>query len=101
MLAWLYERERAKFGPVELPAYGERAVVTRLPEPPSTQASSSGTPNPWIGVRPGSYLTVPAEQPNPARFLYEGGLPDVLGGPSSSAHAADLARFFCELAPKA
>lgn len=99
MLAWLYERERAKFGPVELPAYGERAVITRLPEPPSTQLSSSGTPNPWIGVRPGSYLTVPAEQPNPARFLYEGGLPEALGGPSNSAHAADLARFFCELAP--
>jgi hypothetical protein len=52
-------------------------------------------------VRPGSYLTVPAEQPNPARFLYEGGLPEVLGGRSSSEHAADLARFFCELAPTA
>jgi arylsulfatase len=99
MLAWLYEREKAKFGPVELPAYGARAPITRLPEPPSTQVSNSGLPNPWVGARPGSYLVVPAEQPNPARFLYEGGLPQGLGGRSNAAHAADLARYFCELIP--
>lgn len=99
MLAWLYERERANYGPVELPEYGPRAPVTHTPEPPSTQLSNSGIPNPWVGAQPGSYLVVPAEQPTPARFLYEGGLPQGLGGPSNSAHAADLARFFCELAP--
>ena len=98
MLAWLYERESAKFGPVELPAYGPRAPVRHTPEPPSTQVSNSGIPNPWVGAQPGSYLVVPLEQPNPARFLYEGNLPRALGE-SNSAHAADLARFFCELAP--
>jgi len=101
LLAWLYEREKLKFGPVVLPAYGEGALITHVPEAPSTNASSNTTPNPWVGASPGSYLTVPARQPNPARFLYEGGLPDPMGGASqSAAHAADLARYFCELAPK-
>ena len=102
MLAWLYEREKLKYGPVVLPEYGERALITHIPEPPSANASGSGIPNPWAGARPGNYAVVPAEQPNPARFLYEGGLPTSIGGGSSNAqHAADLARFFCELAPKA
>jgi arylsulfatase len=99
MLAWLYEREEAKFGPVELPAYGPRAPVTRLPEPPSAEVSDRGVPNPWVSARPGSYLVVPAEQPNAAGFLYEGGLPQVLGGSSNGERAADLARWFCELTP--
>jgi hypothetical protein len=100
--AWLRERERAKFGPVVLPAYGDRALITHVPEPPSTNASSNTLPNPWPNVAPGSYLTVPLQQPTPTRFLYEGTLPDALlgGREARAAHAADLARFFCELAPK-
>ena len=85
MLAWLYERERAKFTPVVLPAYGSAPIITHFPEPPSTQASSNGIPNPWVGAKPGSYLVVPAEQPNPASFLYEGGLQSVGGGPRTRA----------------
>ncbi|MDX6666019.1 MAG: hypothetical protein QOG68_2225 [Solirubrobacteraceae bacterium] len=101
MLDWLYERERAKFTPVVLPAYGERPIVTHFPEPPSTQASANGIPNPWVGVKPGNYTVVPAEQPNPGRFLYEGGLPTSIGGGSSNAATAtDLARFYCELMPR-
>jgi arylsulfatase A-like enzyme len=102
LLAWLYEREKLKYGPVVLPAYGERPLITHLPEPPSTSATANGPPNPWVGGAPGSYLTVPAEQPTPLAFLYEGGLPTSLGGGSSSAaQAADLARFFCGLTPHA
>lgn len=96
--AWLLEREKAKFGPVDLPAYGPRPLVTALPEPPSTNATSASPPNPWFGARPGSYLVVPAQQPNPGRFFYEGGLPQSLGGGSADPQgAADLARFFCKL----
>lgn len=100
LLAWLYERERAKYRPVVLPAYGERAPVTYLPEPPSTEVSDRAVPNPWVGSRPGSYLVVPAQQPTPARFLYEGGLPAPIGGRAGGAGPADLARFFCELTPR-
>jgi arylsulfatase len=101
MLAWLYEREKAKFGPVVFPGYGPPGPITHIPEPPSTNASANGIPNPWVGATPGNYVVVPAEQPSPMRFLYEGNLPDSLGGGSTNAtRAADLARFFCELAPK-
>ncbi|WP_372788973.1 sulfatase-like hydrolase/transferase [Paraconexibacter sp.] len=102
MLAWLYEREEVKFRSVVLPAYGERPLVTHMYEPPSTNASANTIPNPWVGAQPGNYVTVPAAQPNPARFLYEGGLPDPIGGAeANAAHAADLARFFCALTPTA
>jgi arylsulfatase A-like enzyme len=102
MLAWLTEREKAKFGPVPLPAYGPRAPITHLYEPPSANAAANGIPNPWVGAKPGAYLVVPFEQPTPTRFLYEGALPQSLGGGSTNAtRAADLARFFCELAPHA
>ncbi|MEA2274054.1 MAG: hypothetical protein QOI98_2762 [Solirubrobacteraceae bacterium] len=101
MHAWLTEREKAKFGPVVLPPYGARAPITHIPEPPSTNASSNGIPNPWLGASPGNYATVPFEQPTAARFLYEGGLQSIGGGSTNAAHAADLARFFCELAPHA
>lgn len=94
LLAWLYEAEEAKFGPVVVPAYGPRAPITHLPEPPSTNASAGTIPNPWVGAAPGSYVTVPAAQPTPAAFLYEGGLPDLLG---PTPTAADHARFFCQL----
>jgi len=102
MLAWLTEREKAKFTPVALPAYGDQGVVTHTPEAPDTNASGNPTPNPFVGnPKPGSYLVVPAQQPNPAQFLYEGGLPSSIGGGSSDpSRAADMARFFCELAPK-
>jgi arylsulfatase len=99
MLAWLYEREHAKFGSVVVPAYGPRAPITHTPEPPSTNASNNGLPNPWVGAQPGSYLVVPFQQPNPAAFLYEGGLPTSIGGSPSKANPADVARFFCELTP--
>jgi arylsulfatase A-like enzyme len=103
MLAWLTEREKLKYGPVHFPAYGASAPITHIPEPPSTNASSNSTPNPWVGATPGNYAVVPLEQPTPARFLYEGGLPQSLGGAGSTnaQRAADLARFFCELAPHA
>jgi arylsulfatase A-like enzyme len=97
MLAWLYERERAKFGPVDLPAYGERAPVTKVPEPPSTNASSNQFPNPWASPRPGAYLTVPAKQPDPLRFFFEGRPAAGLPGPGPAPTRADVARFFCEL----
>lgn len=99
MLAWLYEREAAKFGPVELPAYGPRAPVTKLPEPPSAKVSDRSPPNPWVGAGPGNYLVVPMEQPSPYRLVYEGGLPPAIGGESNAQRAADLARWFCELTP--
>jgi arylsulfatase A-like enzyme len=100
MLAWLGEREKAVWSPVTLPAYGPRAPLTYIPEPPSTNTAANGIPNPWVGAKPGAYVVVPFEQPTPTRFLYEGGLPQSLGGGSSNAQrAADLARFFCELAP--
>jgi hypothetical protein len=102
MLAWLYERENLKFGPVELPAYGPRAPLTALPEVPSANVAKEGPPNPWVGAQPGAYFTVPGAQPTPGRFFYEGGLPSSLGGRSNDPqHAADMARYFCQLAPGA
>jgi arylsulfatase A-like enzyme len=102
LLAWLYEREADRYSPVDVPAYGPRAPITHLYEPPSTNLSNNGIPNPWVGAQPGSYLVVPAQQPTPTAFLYEGGLPTSIGGGSSDPQrAADIARFFCELAPKA
>ena len=98
MLAWLYEREFAKFGPVTLPAYGPRAPITATPEPPSTNVAKTGPPNPWVGAQPGAYFTVPAQQPAAAQFLYEGALPTSLGGsPSDPQKALDTARYFCQL----
>jgi arylsulfatase A-like enzyme len=98
MLAWLYERELAKFGPVELPAYGPRAPLTAIPEAPSANVAKTGPPNPWVGAQPGAYLTVPAQQPTPARFLYEGGLPaSIGGGPGNPQQALDAARYYCRL----
>jgi arylsulfatase A-like enzyme len=100
MLAWLHERERALYSPVELPAYGPRPLLTHVPEPPSLGLTDNGIPNPWVGAKQGAYLVVPSKQPTPTRFLYEGGLPDSIGGGSRDAQrAADLARFFCELTP--
>ncbi|MTD44655.1 sulfatase-like hydrolase/transferase [Conexibacter sp. W3-3-2] len=99
LLAWLYEREAVSFTPVQVPAYGPRAPIRKLPEPPSLNATSNTIPNPWVGAAPGSYLTIPGPQPTPAAFLYEGGLPDLgLLGPRPSR--ADHARFFCELLPE-
>jgi hypothetical protein len=101
MHAYLLEREKLKFGPVALPAYGAKPLITHLPEPPSANLLNQSVPDPFPNV-PGSYLTVPASQPTPLRFLYEGGLPTSIGGGSSNPKdAADLARFFCELVPKA
>ena len=101
MLAWLGELEAANYGPLHLPAYGEKPLITHIPEPLSLELTDRGIPNPWLEVRPGNYLVVPLEQPSPARFLYEGSLPQSLIPRSNSAGAADLARFFCELTPQA
>ncbi|WP_354701758.1 Bifunctional sulfatase/alpha-L-rhamnosidase [Paraconexibacter sp. AEG42_29] len=97
--AYLLEREAANFGPVVVPAYGPRAPITALPEPPSANLTSNGLPNPWVGAQPGSYVVVPFEQPTPAAFLYEGGLPSLIGGPPGTAGRVDMARYFCELMP--
>jgi arylsulfatase A-like enzyme len=97
MLAWLREREADRFGPVRVPAYGPAGLITQLPEPPTLGINDGGTPNPWVINRPGSYLTVPAAQPTPTRFLYEGGLPTSIGGHAPGASPADIARYFCEL----
>ncbi len=97
--AFLLERERAKYRPVELPAYGPRPLLTAIPEIPSTNASGNGVPNPWPGSQPGSYLTVPFKQPSPARFVYEGNLMEGLQGKSGTVSGVDMARFFCELMP--
>lgn len=98
LLAWLHEREAALWGPVTVPAFGPSAPVDRLPDIDSVEVTDANTPNPWlVSPRPGSYLVVPAPQPTPARFLYEGGLPTGLGGPSAAQRAVDHARFFCEL----
>jgi arylsulfatase A-like enzyme len=102
MLAWLYERETLKFGPVELPAYGPRAPLTALPEVPSANVAKEGPPNPWVGSQPGAYFTVPGRQPSPGRFFYEGSLPSSLGGTSTDPQrAAELAAYFCQLMPGA
>jgi hypothetical protein len=68
---------------------------------PDTNTAHGGVPSPWPDTgKPGAYFTVPVRQPEPAAFLYEGGLPTSIGGGGGSPqHAADLARFFCELAP--
>jgi hypothetical protein len=97
--AFLAEREKAKFGPVTFPAFGPSEPITALPVVPDASLTHGGIPSPWPDLgKPGSYLIVPARQPTPARFLYEGGLPSSIGG-GAGKHAADLARFFCELAP--
>ncbi|MCW2968167.1 MAG: hypothetical protein JWM71_1939 [Solirubrobacteraceae bacterium] len=103
LLAFLYEREAAKFGPVTLPAFGPGEPVTSYPPVPDTNLTHGGIPDPWPDInRPGAYYVVPAQQPTPAAFLYEGGLPTSIGGGSADpAKAADLARFFCELGPHA
>ncbi len=98
--AWLLEREAVLYRPVVVPAYGPRAPITKIPEPPSSEVANAGLPNPWVGNHPGSYLTVPIRQPQPLRFLYEGGPPELLTAPArEAARAADLARYFCELTP--
>jgi arylsulfatase len=100
LLAWLYEREQEKWGPVHLPAFGPSEPIKQLPNVPAITKRGS-VPNPFVySPKPGAYLVVPIEQPTPARFLYEGALPRSVGGGSSNAQrAADLARYFCELAP--
>jgi arylsulfatase A-like enzyme len=95
--AFLLEREKAKYSPVVVPAYGPRAPITALPEVPSLNLTNNGIPNPWPGAHPGSYLVVPFKQPTPARFLYEGGLPESIGGQTGTVGGVDTARFFCEL----
>jgi arylsulfatase A-like enzyme len=98
LLDWLHEREKEKFRPVALPAYGPRALITHIPEPPSLNLTDRGLPNPWPKYAPGSYLVVPFRQPTPTRFLYEGKLPRSLN-PSNQPSSADIARYFCELHP--
>jgi hypothetical protein len=95
LLAWLYEREKAKYSPVHVPAYGAKPIITHIPELPSAEITNRGLPSPWINFKPGSYLVVPFQQPTPTRFLYEGALPHGITG--SKATPADVARFFCEL----
>ena len=99
MLAWLYEREKKKYSPLELPAYGPGAPITKVPEPPSLEVTNGSIPNPWPPGAPGNYLVVPISQPQPQRFFYEGSLPRGLLG--SGATPTDLARFYCELMPGA
>jgi arylsulfatase A-like enzyme len=102
LLAFLYERELAKWGPVTFPAYGPSEPVNAVPVVPDTNTTHGGVPSPWPDTgKPGAYFTVPVRQPTPDAFLYEGGLPTSIGGGGGSPqHAADLARFFCELAPR-
>ncbi len=99
MLAWLTERELAKYSPVALPAFGPHGIIDALPETPSLSIKDRGLPSPWPDNAPGSYLKVPFEQPNPLRFFYEGSLPRSIGkdGLSGMATATDLARFYCGL----
>ena len=52
----------AKYGPVELPAYGPRAPITALPEPPSTGVATNGHRRTrGSASQPGTYLIVPAD----------------------------------------
>ena len=95
MLAWLLEREQIKYGPVDLPRYGPKPLVTHIPELPSLEITERGLPNPWVNFKPGSYLVVPFKQPTPTRFLYEGALPQGIGGGPATPN--DIARFFCSL----
>ncbi len=100
MLAWLAEREKDRWGPVNLPEYGPPGLITELPVIPNIPIRQGGLPSPFVVSKPGSYLVVPINQPTPLRFLYEGNLPNSLGSSSSDpARAADMARFFCQLAP--
>ncbi len=99
LLAFLYEREKLKFGPVRFPAAGAGEPITAYPEIPDAAIRQGGLPSPWPDLnQPGAYFRVPASQPTPTTFLYEGKLPSSIGGPpSSTASAADTARYFCEL----
>ncbi len=100
LLAHLYEREKAVWSPVKLPAYGAGEPITELPVVPNAGLTQGGIPSPWpnVGV-PGSYVTVPIRQPTPTSWLYEGNLPTAItGGPTQ--HSVDLAGFFCELVPR-
>ncbi len=89
----------AKYGPVDLPAYGPRAPLTAHARAAEHERRRTRARRTRGSARsPGSYLVVPASSRRPARFLYEGGLPRSLGGGSADPQgAADLARFFCEL----
>jgi arylsulfatase A-like enzyme len=100
LLAFLYEREQSRYGPVNLPAYGPRPLLTHIPEPPSL-GIAKGLPSPWPDLnQPGAYLTVPFKQPTPLRFLYEGSLPkSATGGPHKGVSGYDAAAFYCELTP--
>jgi arylsulfatase A-like enzyme len=102
LLAFLYERELAKWGPVTIPQYGPSEPVKAVPIVPDTNTTHGGIGSPWPDTgKPGAYFTVPVRQPTPSAFLYEGGLPTSIGGGGGSPqHAADLARYFCELAPR-
>ena len=102
MHAWLGEQEKAKFSPVEVPAYGSKPIIKRYAiEVPTIGVNGRDLVNPWVEVMPGSYLVVPLETPNPARFLYDGKFPQSLIPRSNSAVATDMARYFCELMPGA
>ena len=92
----------AKFGPVELPAYGARRADHHDPRAAEHRASpSSGIPNPWVGAQPGSYLIVPLEQPRPGALPLRGRAAAAASAARPNAErAADLARFFCELMPR-
>jgi arylsulfatase len=101
LLAYLSELEIQKWSPVTFPAYGPGEPITKLPVVPNTQLTQGGVPDPWPNLgKPGAYITVPVQQPKPAMFLYEGGLPTLIkSGPTPTQHAVDIARFFCELVP--
>jgi len=53
-----------------------------------------------VGAQPGAYVVVPMQQPTPTRFLYEGGLPRGITGPSNAQRAVDLARYYCDPMPR-
>jgi arylsulfatase A-like enzyme len=97
LLAFLYEREHDRYGPVAFPAFGPGEPITALPVVPDTNLTHGGIPSPWPDTgKPGAYFTVPIVQPKPAAFLYEGGLPIAIKG-GTAQHAVDVARFFCQL----
>ncbi|MTD44270.1 sulfatase-like hydrolase/transferase [Conexibacter sp. W3-3-2] len=100
LLARLGELEKAKWGPVGLPAFGPGQPIDALPVVPNAGITQGGVPSPWPDTgRPGSYLIVPGRQPTPTSWLYEGELPATIGG-GPTPDGVELAAFFCELMPR-
>ena len=99
LLDWLYEREKLKYRPVDLPAYGPHGLITHLPEPPSLGVLDRGIPNPWPKGKPGHYLKVPGHAADAAAVPLRGRACRRASTRPGSRPARTSPAFFCELGP--